>query len=305
MNHLPHKLLRSALPLLLLTSFTAHAELNVLIVEGLGGEAQYSREFAAQTKALREASTTLTSAERIQVLKDTGATRANVLAVLKQYASSLSKDDRLALYLVGHGSYDGYQYKFNLPGPDLSSTDLQTALNAIKAGNQLVVVTGSSSGALQEVLKQDTRVLVTATRNGNERNATHFGRLLAESLDDEAVDADKNGRVSVQEAFDLTARKVKDYFEGETRLVTEHAVLSGPRADAFTLVQRAEAGLPAATAANAPLLAEREQVNGQLEALRLRRDELGEDEYLKQLEPLLLKLAELDAQLSAGAEGQP
>lgn len=305
MNHLPHKLLRSALPLLLLTSFTAHAELNVLIVEGLGGEAQYSREFAAQTKALREASTTLTSAERIQVLKDTGATRANVLAVLKQYASSLSKDDRLALYLVGHGSYDGYQYKFNLPGPDLSSTDLQTALNAIKAGNQLVVVTGSSSGALQEVLKQDTRVLVTATRNGNERNATHFGRLLAEALDDEAVDADKNGRVSVQEAFDLTARKVKDYFEGETRLVTEHAVLSGPRADAFTLVQRAEAGLPAATAANAPLLAEREQVNGQLEALRLRRDELGEDEYLKQLEPLLLQLAELDAQLSAGAEGQP
>ncbi len=283
---------------------TAHAELNVLIIEGLGGEARYAQQFDDETKAIRAASSNLTSAERIHVLSGTAATRANITAVLKQFAGSMSKDDRLALYLVGHGSHDGYEYKFNIPGVDLSGRELAKLLDAVKSDSQLVVATGSSSGALVETLKKDTRVIVTATRSGNERNATHFGRLFAESLTDAAVDTDKNGRVTAQEAFDLTTRKVKDFFEAETRLATEHAQLVGTRANAFTLAQLGTADEPKATAANAPLLAQREQLGGQLEELRLRKDSLSEDEYLQQLEPLLLQIAELDAQLSVQATRQ-
>ncbi len=288
----------------LLICGTAHAELSVLIVEGLGGEAKYQQQFDAEAKAIRAASSNLTTAERIHVLSGAGATRANVAAIMKQFAVSLSKDDRLTLYLVGHGSHDGYEYKFNMSGPDLGGAELVKLLDAVKSESQLVVATGSSSGALLELLKNDTRVVVTATRTGNERNATHFGRLMAEALTDAAVDTDKNGRVSVQELFDYTQRKVDDYFKAESRLATEHAQLAGARAGAFTIAQLAGAAAPVATAANAGLLAQREQLNSQLEELRLRKDSLSEDDYLKQLEPLLLQIAELDAQLASEAPAE-
>ncbi|MGC3981804.1 MAG: C13 family peptidase [Steroidobacteraceae bacterium] len=286
---------------------TAHAELNVLIVEGLGGEAQYTQQFDTEVKAIRAASTTLASADHIHVLSGAAATSANISALLKQFAGSMSKEDRLILYLVGHGSYDGYEYKFNIPGADLSGTELARLLDAIKSNNQLIVASGSASGALLEVLKKDSRLVMTATRGGNERNATHFGGFFAEALSDASADTDKNGRISAQEAFDIAARKVKDYFEGESKLSTEHAQLVGARADVFALAQLSGAAVPVANAANAGLPSQREQLNGRLEDLRLRKDSLGEDEYLKQLEPLLLQIAELDAQLNTegGKEAKP
>ncbi len=285
------------LPILLLATATAHAELNVLIVEGLGGEAKYQQQFDKDVKAIRTASATLTGAEQIQVLTGEGATRANITAVLKQLAAKLTREDRLILYLVGHGSDDGVEYKFNIPGPDLSGTELLKLLDVIKSDSQLVIATGSSSGALQETLKKDSRIVVTATRSGNERNATHFGGIFAEALGDAAADTDKNGRITAQEAFDFTARKVKDYFEAETKLATEHAQLTGARANVFAIAQL-DSATPVPTA-SAGLLAEREQLNSHLEELRLRKDSMSEEEYLQQLEPLMLQIAELDARIDA------
>ncbi len=285
------------LALLLLTTATAHADLNVLIVEGLAGDPKYQQQFDSDVKAIRAASATLTGAEQVQLLAGEGATRANVAAVLKQLATRLTREDRLILYLVGHGSHDGQEYKFNIPGPDLNGAELARLLDAIRSESQLVVATGSSSGALQEVLKKDSRIVITATRSGNERNATHFGGMFAEALGDAATDTDKNGRITAQEAFDLSVRKVKDYFEAETKLATEHAQLTGTRANVFAIAQLA--GAAPATSVSPELLAEREQLNSRLEDLRLRKDGMNEEEYLQQLEPLLLQIAELDARIAA------
>lgn len=291
------------LPLLLLITATAHANLNVLIVEGLGGDAKYQQQFDQDVKAIRAASATLAGAEQVQVLAGEGATRANVTAVMKQFAARLTKEDRLILYLVGHGSHDGYDYKFNISGQDLSDTELRTLLDAIKSESQLVVATGSSSGALQETLKKDSRLVVTATRSGNERNATQFGSLFAEALGDAASDTDKNGRITAQEAFDITARKVKDYFTAESKLVTEHAQLVGARADAFAIAQL---GTGTATMPiDAGLLAERTQLNSRLEELRLRKNSMNEDDYMQQLEPVLVQIAELDARIDAAQVAAP
>lgn len=305
MTQVLHTLLRpaTAMAVLLLLSGSARAELNVLIVAGLAGEARYQGQFDREVSAIRAASGTLTAAEHIHVLSGAGATRANLEAVMKQFAASLTPADRLALYLIGHGSHDGYEYKFNLPGPDVTGAQLAKWLDAVKSESQLIVATGSASGALQEILRKDSRIIITATRSGNERNATHFGALMAEVLADAAVDTDKNGRVTAQELFDLSTRKVADYFTAESRLVTEHAQLTGARAGVFTVAHLPGTAQPAATAANAGLLAQREQLNSQLEELRLRKTSLSEDDYLKQLEPLLLQLAELDAQLQGAATG--
>lgn len=297
-----HKLLRLAggIAMLTLATADAHAELKVLIVAGLGGEARYQQQFDSEAQAIQAASGTLTSGEHIHVLSGAGATRANIAAVMRQFAASLNQDDRLAVYLIGHGSYDGHEYKFNLPGPDLGGAELARLLDAVKSESQLLVATGSSSGALQEILGKDSRIVITATRSGSERNATQFGRLLAEVLTDTSADTDKNGRITAQEVFALATRKVNDYFIAESRLATEHAQMVGVRAEVFTIAQLAGATAPAADAASAELLMQRAALNDQVEELRLRKHSLDEDEYFEQLESLLLPLAELDELLHHG-----
>jgi len=293
-----HHLKRNLLTLLCLSmlSMAAEAELRVVIIEGLGGEPAYQKQFDKEATAIQVASASITRAEQVSRLTGAAATRANIMAVMKKCASSLNKEDRLALYLIGHGSYDGYTYKFNLPGADITGAELVSMLNAVKADNQLIVVTGSASGALQVLLKKDSRIVVTATRNGNERNITQFGQYFADALMDANADSDKNGRISVQEALDMTARKVKDYYEAESRLATEHPQLTGLHAGVFNISE-----LPgehtSVTTANASLLAQREQLTGQIDELRLRKESLAEDMYLQQLEVLLLQLAELDARI--------
>ena len=286
---------------LILISINVRAELNVVIIEGLGGETTYQQQFNKEATAIHRVSAGLTNADHVQWLTGSTATRAQIMAVMKRLAATLKSEDRLALYLIGHGSYDGYAYKFNLSGTDLSGTELSTMLNNIKADHQLVVASGSSSGALQDVLKKDSRIVVTATRSGNERNITQFGRYFADALLDENADTDKNARINVQEAFDLAARKVKDYYAAESRLATEHPQLSGMHATIFNISQLAEAQAQS-TAINPSVIAQREQLTGQIEELRLRKDSLSEEVYMQQLETLLLQLAELDDGIDAGTD---
>ncbi len=287
---------------LLLAGGAAQAALQTVVCEGLGGETAYTEQFDAQVAAVKHAAATLGDTQQAQVLAGRACTREAFSALMKQLARSLVADDRLALYLIGHGSFDGEEYRFNLPGPDVTGRDLQSWLGALPARDQLIVVSGSSSGALQELLKAPARVVVTATRSGGERNATRFGADFAAALTDAAADGDKNGSISAQEAFDFAQRRVKDYYEREVRIASEHAVLSGERAPRFTVSRLAAAGAVAggpsgSSAAVAGVVdsPERQKLTDGIEALRLRKGELPEDSYNEQLEGLLLKLAAMDA----------
>ena len=284
----------------------AEAALQVVILEGLPGEPAYAEQFAAQTAAVRRAAANLTDAAHIHELGTAHCTRAAVQSLFATLARESSSEDRLAIYLIGHGSFDGTQYKFNITGPDLTGQELARALATLPMRDQLVVAPGSSSGALQDLLKSPTRVVITGTRGGAERNATRFGSDFAAALGDAATDTDKNGTISAQEAFDFAQRRVKDFYEREVRIASEHAALAGERAPRFTVARLggAEAGPAAATepAATADDPA-RQGINDAIEALRLRKSELSEPEYNAQLETLLLRLATLDAASSTPAAG--
>jgi hypothetical protein len=283
----------------LLATASASAALHVVIIEGLAGEAVYATQFATQMAAIRKAAAKLADEQHVQVLSGTGATQAAVRTLFKSLANTASADDRLALYLIGHGSFDGTDYKFNLPGPDLTGTDLQALLTSFPGRDQLVVATGSSSGALQDLLKNTTRVVMTGTRSGAERNATRFGGEFAAALADSAADIDKNGSLSAQEAFDFAVRNVKGFYEREVRLASEHAQLSGERAARFVVARLGTVGAAGAAATGAPTAdahqAERERINNALDALRLRKTEMPQDQYDAKLEALLVELATLDA----------
>ena len=65
----------------------------------------------------------------------------------------------LVLMLIGHGSYDGSDYKFNLPGPDLSAAELATLLDtdSRRARKLVVNMTSASGGAMDAVAGGPTR----------------------------------------------------------------------------------------------------------------------------------------------------
>ena len=310
----------------------AHAELYITIVQGLGGMPEYTEEFDEVRAKVAAASVTLTSEERVFTFSGDGATREALLAHFKMLEERMGDDDRAAVYLIGHGSFDGEEYKYNIPGPDLTTTDLKGVLEALPGQNHVLITTGSTSGALAEGItgvraprdETDTRaveeatktpskyLIVAATRNGNERNATHFGRFFAEALVSPEADLNKNETISVQEAYDYAARKVEDYFTSESRLATEHAQLRGEGAAQFSLSRLNALEYESDDPELGELLEQRIALDSQIEELQLRRNEFASNrEYLQALQALVLKSAQLTEQIDAaraeagGAPAQP
>ena len=288
--------------LLLLLPLVSKAELYVVVIEGLGGDAVYAEQFAKQVAAVSEASKTLTTADRVHVFPAPSATREDVLNYFTTLDSRMTASDRLAVYLIGHGSYDDYEYKFNIGGPDLTGGDLAEALNELPGGNQLIVNTSSASGALADALMNDERMLILATRSGVERHATKFGNYFALALSDPGADLDKNQVVSAGEAYRFAERQVDDYFERNGQLATEHSRMEGDRTDQFNL-----AGLSVSRPSQdddvlTDLVARRYLLNGQLDELRLSRDQMTVDDYQSALLQLLLELAQVENEIEAREE---
>jgi hypothetical protein len=290
-------------PALLLIGPAAHAELYYLIVAGLGGNADYAERFAADVDELAKAARRTTGDDaRVKVLAGDEATRDALRAQLVELAGALRASDRLAVFLVGHGSYDGQTYKFNLPGPDIDGAELGRLLAAVPARPQLIVNATSASGAILEDWSMDDRILVTATRSGAERNATRFAEQWADALSAAEADTNKNGVISADEAFEYASRKVADSYDAEGTLATEHPQLKGDSAGRFEAARLT--ARPAATTPEAARLnAQREDLEEQIADLRERKDQIPDDEYLDQLQDLLVKLATVQKQIDAANAG--
>jgi len=287
--------------LLCLLPLTSSAALYVTIVQGLGGTQGYGSRFTIQTDKLQEAAASLTPDENISVFRNDAATRDRLLAHFKEQGNNLNVSDRVAIFLVGHGSYDGYQYKFNIPGPDLTDDDLAGLLNELPNKNQLLVNTGSTSGATLERLKNESRIIITATRSGNERNATRFGTFFTDALEDPSADT-KNNSISVQEAFDYSLRQVEEYFENQGQLATEHPQIEGEGAPQFNLARLTPKRSLPPNSALAALIKQRDALNGEIEELQLDREKLEETEYFSRLQELVIKLAHLEDQIDQQEE---
>jgi len=288
--------------LLLVLPLFSKAELYVVVIEGLGGDAVYTEQFAKQVAAVSEASQTLTTTDRLHVFPAPSATREDVLDYFTTLASRITASDRLAVYLIGHGSYDDYDYKFNIGGPDLTGGDLAAALNGLPGSNQLVVNTSSASGALADSLVNDERMLILATRSGVERHATKFGNYFAAALSDPGADLDKNQVVSAGEAYRFAERHVDDYFERNGQLATEHSRMEGDRADQFSLASLSDSRPSQDDDVLSDLIARRYFLNGQLDELRLSRDKMTADDYQSASLQMLLELAQVENEIEAREE---
>jgi len=287
------------LSFLLATPLPVLADLHVVIVEGLGGDAEYAQQFGEQVDAIEAASSSLTSDNRIQTFRGSAASRDAVIDYLESLRNRIGANDQLNVFLIGHGSYDDVEYKFTLPGPDMSGPDIAAALDGLDSTRQLLVITGSASGALHELVSKDERIVILATRSGAERHATRFGTFFATALSDSAADINKNNLISVAEAFDYAARQVADYYENNGQLATEHPRIEGNNTDRVTLARLVAARANIVDVAAASLIADRDALNAEIDALRLARDDMPLQDYQAQLLEKLLELARIEDAIEA------
>lgn len=270
--------------LLLLLAAAAEAADFRLAVGGLGGEPDYETRFT--TLALEHMK--LAGGES---LTGPQATKAALKAALERIAAQAGAEDTFTLLLIGHGTFDGLAYKFNVPGPDVTAEELSQWLGRIQA-RQAVVVATSCSGATATALKAPRRTVVTATKSGTEKNAVVFSRYWVEALRDTAADTDKNETVTAAEAFEYARRKTAAYYETQKRLATEHPLLddAGPGAR-FALVRYGAAQKALNDPQKRLLLARREELEIAIEKLKLEKAAMPVQEYRQKLSALLLELA--------------
>jgi len=309
-----------AIATLLAVASAGAAESHLLIVAGLGGDPR--QRDALQALALASAAETrlglrhenvacLTeSPERDPSTIDGRSTLDGVGAELGKLTARVRPGDSVFLILIGHGSFGAGEGRFNLPGPDLTPARLAEWLAPLRDQQVVVVSTASASGAFAEVLAAPGRVVVTATKSGQERNQTVFGEHFVAALTGQGADVDKNGRVSVLEAYEYATREVARFYESESRLQTEHARLEDGGGLARSTFLQGESREAAAEEkdsndpALASLYAARRDLERQIEALRARKDALAPEGYTSQLEALLVKLALQNESLDAARKAK-
>src|SRR5688572_11140389 len=208
----------------------------LLIVVGLAGDPEHGALFHKWGATLAEASAKVgVTPERLVYLVDnkdeddklTGgrSTREEIGTALAGFAKAAAPDDVVYVVLIGHGSFDGSNARFNLPGPDMGPADFNAALKALPTKQIVFVNTSSSSGPFVETLSAPGRTIITATRSGAEQFATLFGGFFVDAFVSADADADKNQRVSMLEAFRFAKAGVARTYEQEGLLSTEHALL--------------------------------------------------------------------------------
>jgi hypothetical protein len=308
-----------ALALSALQASAAAAQARVLIVSGLGGESKYVNDFHKWGTTMVDAATTRLGLPRENVIYlaeepsrdaqriDGEARVEEIQKAVRNIASAAGPDERVLILLIGHGSADSRGSRINLPGPDLTAEELGKLVDSLGSRPVVVVNTASASGDFHESLEGQNRASITATRSGMERNETVFGGFFVAAFAEEGADIDKNGRVTVGEAFDYATAETKRSYESANQLQMEHSRIEGnlELARSFTIGAPAVASLPA----DAPpevrsLVEERQRLEEAVASLRTRSGTMEAAAYQAELERLLLELARTNRAIQEGGTAQ-
>jgi hypothetical protein len=300
--------------LALVATRSARADTYFLTIAGLGGEPDYEQRFTGLAADLDRVFKSAGAISHVFTLSGKNATRPRLAETMQLIAEQARPEDDFVLILIGHGSFDGAQYKFNLVGPDISGAGLAQLCSRIDSRRQLIVNTTSASGGSIVALAKGGRAVIAATKSGTEKNATVFARYWVEALQDPKADADKNDSISALEAFQYATAKTAAFYASQKRLATEHAVFADTGTSAAVRVAstasgagRLLSGLPlvrlgaerAATSdpAKRGLLAKKEQLEQQIDTLKYQRAAMSPEQYKQQLTESLVALAKVQGEL--------
>jgi hypothetical protein len=298
---------------------TAQSARYAVLVQGASGEEQYATQHRRWVDSLvkifrdrfkYDASHLIVLTEKPGAGEERSTAEA-VRAAIARLSKSMTASDQLVIVLIGHGSGQGSDLKFNLIGPDLSVAEWATALAGIP-GRIALVNTASASFPFIGALAGPGRVIITATNTNAQRYHTVFPEGFVEALSSDAADVDKNARISLLEAFTYANRLVTQHYERAGNLLaTETAALdddgdgkprtgpaTGPDGNVAALTYLDSAVV--ATSADPEmqkLLARQQALTEQVDDLRRRQGSMPAAQFDAELEKLLTELAVVSRQV--------
>ncbi len=283
---------------------------HLLVVTGVGGDDEHAQNFhkwalaivdaAKERGGLTDATITYLGDKPELDAKNIKArsTRANVEKAFADLAAKAQPADEVVIVLIGHGSFDGKMGAFNLSGPDLSADDYARLVGALKSQRIVFVNTASSSGAFLQPLSGPGRTIITSTKTGGEKNEPLFAQFFAAAFTDAAADTDRNGRISLAEAFEYARSKAVATYTKAGTILTEHATLDDSREGKFAATlyldsdrARMDKTAQVADPALRALLEQQLALQTQIDGLKLKKDVMPGAEYDQQMEKLLTDLA--------------
>jgi hypothetical protein len=285
-------------------------ETHLLVITGLSGDEEHAKLFhelatrfiaAAEKKDGVPPANVIYLAEKTELDPTRIAGRSTREGIEKAFGDVLATthpNDEIFVLLIGHGGFDGKTATFNMPGPDFNAADFARLLGKFSAQRIVFVDTTSSSGGLLQALAGPGRTIVTATKTGGEKLEPRFAQFFVDAYETDAADRDRNGRISVAEAFEYAKAQVADAYQKAGTLQTEHAALDDGSEGklAATLFLSTGGRVSANLDMNNPQVRElvkaRDALEQQVAALKLRKAGMDAAEYEQQLEKLLLALAQ-------------
>ena len=286
----------------------------LIVVVGASGKPEYRDEFnewATQWESLAKR-----QRWPLEMIRSDPDLEATPKSRLEAAINRFSSNPRIWIVLLGHGTYSAGKAKFNLPGPDITSKEMAAWLKDV-SGQVIAINCSSSSSPFISDLGAAGRIVVTATRSGNEVNFSRFGRFIANAVNDLSVDIDHDKEVSLLEAFLAATAQTERFYEEDARLTTEHALLddngdrAGISADFYRGIRPVKKpanggqidGSNAArvilmTSPDNPVFSEelnqeRLKIESQIDSLRNSRPTMIESEYLNRLEKLMLLMSDV------------
>jgi len=295
-----------------LAGSTVAADRYLVIVSGASGEPEYVERYAGWCDALVEAFTTRMAIDptHIDVLREGAdeehaSTAENTKRTLTALRQKMRADDLAMIVLIGHGTFDGVEAKFNLVGPDLTSAQWAALLESVP-GRIVLVDTTAASFPFLEAVSGPRRIVITATDSAAQRFDTVFPGYFARAFADDAADLDKNGRVSIWEAFLSASLGVRRYYEQRGQIATERPLLDDngdgqgreagaegtDGAEASRTYFDADLGIAAATDEQLILLLQkRAALQIDAEDLKQRKVLMTPAEYAQEFERLMIDIA--------------
>ena len=286
--------------------------MHVLVVSGLSGDPAFKKSFEQIVGTVTQAARVkwgVTDSSMIVLMEDSlpnalsngRSTRLAVGNAFTTLSTRMKPGDVFLVLLLGHGSGEGAGSKVNLPGPDATAAEYATWVSGFAKQSVVFVNAATGSGDFLSTMAAPGRVVITATRSAVERNESIFAGLFAKALASEEADDDKDGRVSVLEAFRYAQREVAKVYDSSGRMQTEHAQLSdSTRATTLSFGKTLVSADPRVAA----LIAERQALESGVAALRAKKPTMDEAAYEKALERLLVAIAEKTHAIRA-AGGKP
>ena len=317
------------LALLIAPGAARAADYFTLIVSGASGGPEYAERYDRWRSGLVAALRAQPGFrdDHLLVLAETPgpgvgcATREGVRRAIREIAPSMDEQSVLFILLLGHGTFDGREAKFNLVGPDLEAAEWAALVDPLP-GTLVFVNTTAASAPFLTPLARAGRIVVTATESPVQRYATVFPEFLTRAFVDTASDVDRNGRVSVWEAFVYASAGVRRWYQERGRLATERALLDdtgdGRGIDAGDGEDLPRVGRAAAVYVGAGvdevstgrgeefdrLAARRAALDVEVAELRAARDSMPPERYAAALERLLLELARVSRQMRRLTDGR-